>query len=59
MRVKVGDQWHEAAPGKPIMVELEPGDKENIAAMHPDAKKYAIFDDEATSEAEKRAWMQI
>lgn len=58
MRVKVGNEWYEAKPGQPIMVELLPGDKENIANMHPDATKYALFDDPEMSADEKRAWME-
>lgn len=58
MRVKYGDQWFECEPGKPLMVELTEGDKRNIANMHPDATKYACFDDsDATTADETRAWM--
>lgn len=45
MRVKVGDTWYKAEPGQPIMVELKPGDRQNIANMLPEATKYAVFDD--------------
>lgn len=58
MRVKVGDTWHSCELGKPIMIELEEGDKTNIQNMLPEAKKYAIFhDDEATSKDQKLKWM--
>lgn len=33
MRIKVGDQWFECKPDQPIMIELKPGDKQNIANM--------------------------
>lgn len=56
MRVKVGDQWHEC---QPIMVELADQDKVNIQKMHPDATKYALFDDDdEMSRDEKLAWME-
>lgn len=58
MRVKVGDKWFAAEPGRPIMVELKNGDKENIVNMHPDAACYALFDDaDKTTAEEKLAWM--
>jgi hypothetical protein len=58
MRVKVGDEWHQATPETPIMVELTHPDRLNIAAMHPSATRYAVFDDRSglTREA-KLAWM--
>lgn len=58
MRVKVGSQWFDVAPGQPIMVELKPGDKENIAKMPPEATRYAPFDDaDRMSRMEMLAWM--
>lgn len=58
MRVKIGDKWFSCELGQPIMVELTPGDKTNIANMHPNAKRYAVFhDDEPTTKDEKFAWM--
>lgn len=58
MRVKVGDQWFQCEPGQPVMIELAEGDKRNIANMHPDATRYAIFeDDDGWSNEEKLAWM--
>lgn len=58
MRIKWGDQWIEAKPGIPIMVELTKKDLENIANMHSDATKYASFDDSDTTTPEQKiAWM--
>lgn len=57
MRVKVGSEWFEAKDGQPIMVELSEADKTNIANMAPEATKYAVFDDNQTSD-EKLAWMK-
>lgn len=58
MRIKVGDQWFQCEPGQPIMVELTDGDRRNIANMHPDATRYAIFeDDDGWSNEQKFAWM--
>lgn len=59
MRFKVGDQWFQLEPGRPIMVELTEEDKRNIANMDPKATKYAVFhDDERATKEEKLAWMQ-
>lgn len=59
MRLKVGLEWFECQRGQPIMVELAPGDKKNIANMHPDATRYAIFDDDEDMTTEQKvAWMQ-
>lgn len=58
MRIKTGSQWFECRPDQPIMVELTDGDKRNIANMHPDATRYAIFDDnDDWSKEQKLAWM--
>lgn len=58
MRIKVGNQWFQCEPGQPVMVELTDGDKRNIANMHPDATRYAIFeDDDGWSNEQKFAWM--
>lgn len=57
MRVKVGNTWHSAAPGAPIAVELTAKDRENIAAMHPDATRYAIFDEPTLDRDRMNAWM--
>lgn len=58
MKIKVGDQWFECAPGQPIMVVLAEQDKKNIANMHPDATRYAIFeDDDGMTVEDKHAWM--
>lgn len=61
MRVKVGDQWFGAEPGKPIMIEVTQQDKDNIQNMVPGATKYAVFtdDDEAFPDnATMFAWMR-
>ncbi|WP_202306484.1 hypothetical protein [Mesorhizobium sp. L-8-10] len=40
------------------MVELTDGDKRNIANMHPEATRYAVFeDDDGWSNEQKFAWM--
>jgi hypothetical protein len=57
MRVKIGDTWHSAAPGAPIAVELTPKDRENIAAMRPDATRYGIFDESAADSDRMRSWL--
>lgn len=58
MRIKWGDQWIECKPDIPIMVELTKKDLENIANMHPDAMKYACFDDSDTTTPEQKiVWM--
>lgn len=59
MRFKVGDTWYEALPGQPIMLEMTPKDRENIANMAPEATRYALFDphDERTVE-EMFVWME-
>lgn len=58
MRVKWGDQWIEAKPDLPIMIELTKKDRENISNMHADATRYACFDDaDTTTTEEKLAWM--
>lgn len=41
MRVNVGDTWHEAEIGRPIMIELTETDKEIIANMDQSSTKYA------------------
>lgn len=59
MRVKVGNQWFEAAEGQPVMVELTEADKANISNMAPAATKYACFSDADTTTAdEKTTWMK-
>lgn len=58
MRVKHGDRWYDCEPGAPLMVELTEGDKRNIANMHPEATRYACFDDtDPRTPGEKLAWM--
>lgn len=59
MRIKIGSDWFECKRGQPIMVELDVNDKFNISNMHPDATKYALFDDaDQMSVPEKREWME-
>lgn len=59
MRVKVGNDWFQCEPNRPLMVELSDSDKANIAAMHDDATLYAVFDDsDQTSAEEKLRWMK-
>jgi hypothetical protein len=59
MRIKIGNEWHEATAEKPVMVELSEDDKWNIAHMAPEATKYATFtDDDKRSKDEKLAWME-
>lgn len=58
MRVKVGNHWFEATADQPIMVELTPLDKSNIANMANDAMRYAIFSHDDLHDREQReAWM--
>ena len=59
MRVKVGDQWFEAGPGRPVMVELTPADRRNIANMAESATRYALFHDAdaAVPSDRKYGWM--
>ena len=60
MRVRVGDEWFECAPGRPIMVELSDNDKENIRNMPSEARMYAVFDDiDGLTVDEMRAWMNV
>lgn len=60
MRVKVGNQWFSAEPGKPVAVELTDQDKANIANMLPHCTRYGQFDDRdvgPTTIDQRRAWM--
>jgi hypothetical protein len=59
MRIKIGNVWFQVKHDQPIMLELSERDKTNILNMHPEATKYAIFDDDdkMTSE-EKLEWME-
>lgn len=59
MRIKVGGIWHEAEPGKAVMVEFTDDDKRNIARMAPEATKYAVFtDDDGRTREQKLEWME-
>ena len=57
MRVKVGNNWFQAEPGQPIMVELNEKDKKNIAEMG-DSTRYALFDNlTEMTKSEKVEWV--
>lgn len=59
MRVKIGARWHEVASDNALCVELTEADRRNIAAMAPNATKYAVFsEDDARTSAEKLEWME-
>ncbi|AEO93657.1 gp398 [Bacillus phage G] len=49
MRVKIGDKIYDSEK-EPIMLILEPYDKECISSMHQDATKYCTFPDGYTEE---------
>ena len=57
MRIKVGNNWYDASNHQPIMVELTPKDKENIANMSPEATKYAELPD-TWSKEQCYEWME-
>ena len=59
MRVKVGGRWFKAAPGRPIMVHLEPLDRENIMGMPESYRRYACFHSADPMDVPAReAWMR-
>jgi hypothetical protein len=58
MRVKVRDTWYDGDK-QSVMVELEDGDKENIAKMLPECKRYAQFPDNSMSNEAVDKWMKI
>ena len=58
MRVKVGDQWFEAKPGQPIMVEIDSRDRANLATFPPDRDRYVVFaENNRPSEEDILAWV--
>lgn len=58
MRVKIGNEWHEVAKGKPIMVQFTEGDLHNVRNMAPGATMYACAEDDEFATADDfRAWM--
>ena len=58
MRIKIKDKWHNISPDKPIMIQLSDADKRNIANMHPDCDRYAVFHDDDTMRSNDReVWM--
>ncbi len=56
MRIKAGDMVF-GSEQQPIMVILTDKDKENIANMHPDCTKYAMFQDDWGTQQEMSDWM--
>ena len=47
MKFKIGDRWISAEPGRPIMVQLEPQDMDNIKnARKIGGDRYAVFCDD-------------
>lgn len=57
MKVKIGNRIYDGTV-EPIMVILTPQDKVNIAAMSPDADRYAHYSQTAFSDkAEVLEWM--
>ena len=59
MKVKVGGQWYVSAPGQPIMVHLEPLDRENIRDMPAEFRRYACFHEhEPMAVPAREAWMR-
>lgn len=55
MKVKVGDEWFEAKPGQPIMVQLSRQDRLNIIHMAHGSDRYACFDESRSDNW--RVWM--
>jgi len=59
MRVKVGDKWFEPKVGQPVMVVLSEREKQQIAGMPAENRRYAQFhDDDALSHTAMLAWMK-
>jgi hypothetical protein len=56
MKVKIGDTIYDSKK-EPIMVILEDYNKEHIANMHKDSRKYCEFPDEI-SETDIRKFME-
>ena len=58
MKVKVGDRIYDSDL-EPVMIILSDNDKKNIANMHPDATKYAVFPDNMLWTVEEmQTWMK-
>lgn len=60
MKVKVGDEWFEPEPGRPIMVQLGRQDRLNIINMAHESDRYACFHgplSESRSVKDCREWM--
>ncbi len=58
MRVKIGSQWFEAEPGRPLMIELDDGDKALIRHMDPRSHQLAYFNEPDMTAEQKLAWMR-
>ena len=59
MKIKIGDDWFEATPDQPIMVQLSPSDRQNITDMANDSDRYACFsDDDPRGGEEMYKWMK-
>ncbi len=59
MRVKIGARWFEVEPDQAVMIEINPTERANIAAMPPEARFYGTFhEDDARDEDAKLAWMK-
>lgn len=58
MRVKIGSQWFQAEPGRPLLIELDDGDKALIRDMDPRSHQLAYFNDSGMTVEQKLAWMR-
>ena len=58
MKVKVGKRVYDSQK-LPIMLVLTAGEREQIAEMPPDARKYAQFPEGFGDEKAMREWMQL
>lgn len=57
MRVKIGNTWHIATPGKAIMVELTEKDKRNISLMRADSCYAEFHEEDGRTKDQMRKWM--
>lgn len=58
MRVRIGSQWFEAEPGRPLMIELDDNDKALIRDMDPRSHQLAYLADLDLTAGQKLAWMR-
>ncbi len=58
MKVKVGKRVYDSQK-LPIMLVMTAGEREQIAEMAPDARKYAQFPEGFGDEKAMREWMQL